>query len=282
MKTNEPDFKLVQLVTNAREGHQESLDKLAEMAQGRLLSYIYRLTLDYELSHDLCQETLVKMVEHLPHLRQADRFWFWLFRTAMGQVQHHYRNQRKEEKVRIAALNKRQWEQELGQAHDFGMDRTARIELTEIVVETIMGMRLSYRNVLVLRCFDQMSYAQIAEFMGCKELHARVLFYRAKRILRQHLSRRGITRTALGAGLYLFGLLTAHSKGVTATISASTLDVGYTASLVGLLGTKFGIAVVSLAGALAVGITPQRILISLVIFSALIVVAGFLNLWMEN
>jgi DNA-directed RNA polymerase specialized sigma24 family protein len=98
----------LQLVLDARAGHQESLGELAEMAQGRLLSYIYRLTLDYDLTQELCQQTLVKMVERIAQLRQADRFWFWLFRTASGEVQHYYRSERKEEKVRVAALNKRQ------------------------------------------------------------------------------------------------------------------------------------------------------------------------------
>jgi hypothetical protein len=162
------------------------------------------------------------------------------------------------------------------------MDRAARVELTAIVAETLMEMRLSYRNVLVLRCLEQMSYAEIAEFMNCKELRARVLFYRAKNALRQHLSRRGITGAALGAGLYLFGLLTAHSKNVTATISASTLDVGLQAKLVGLLGTKFGAVLLSLVGSIVVGLTLQRIVLCLVVFAAVILLVGIMNLWMAT
>lgn len=277
MDKNGLDNKTLQLVLDAQEGDRASLGQLAELAQGRLLSYIYRLTLDYELAQELCQQTQLKMVESIGTLRRADRFWFWLFRTAMGLVQHHYRDLQREYKVQIAALDKRQWEEGLAQVQGDGLDQVSRLELTEIVVDVIMKMRLSYRNILILRCFEQMSYAQIAEFMGCKELRVRVLLYRAKHALRQQLARRGITQTALGAGLTLFGLLTLHSKGAATTVSVASLDVGLIGATLGALGTKMGLVLMSCLGTLIVGITLEKAAIAGILCFAVLVMAALVN-----
>jgi len=279
---NTVDRDTLQLILDAQKGNRQSMGLLAERAEGRLLSYIYRLTLDHEVARDLCQQTLVKMVEKIQDLRQLDRFWFWLLRTAMGNVQHYFRDQQREHKVQIAALDKRQWEEATAQDRDGdGLDHVSKLELTELILDVIMQMRLSYRNVLVLRCFEQMSYTEIAALTDCKELRIRVLFYRAKHALRQQLARQGITKSALGAGLTLFGLLTASSKSATATVSATTLDVGVWGTFLGAMGTKAGVIITSSLGTLAVGLTFHKLALALVTIVIILLMGILINLYLQ-
>ena len=77
-----------ELIRQAHLGDQQSMNQLAQLVQGRLFAYIYRLTLNYDLAQDLSQETLLRMVESLKELKQVEQFWLWLYRTAMGKVQH--------------------------------------------------------------------------------------------------------------------------------------------------------------------------------------------------
>ena len=60
------------LVVQAQNGDQESMTRLAELAEGRILAYIYRLTLDYDLARDLFQETMLEMVRSLWRLRKTN------------------------------------------------------------------------------------------------------------------------------------------------------------------------------------------------------------------
>ena len=89
----------VQLVRQAQLGDRVSLDRLAEGARQRLCAYIYRLTLNHDLAQDLLQETLLKMVENIKELEHPERFWSWLFRTALGNVQHYYRDLAREQAI---------------------------------------------------------------------------------------------------------------------------------------------------------------------------------------
>lgn len=56
-------------------------------------------------------------------------------------------------------------------------------DLKEFVVRSMRELPDRYREVLVMRCYEEMEYSQIAEELGCTEFAARVLFFRAKKKL---------------------------------------------------------------------------------------------------
>jgi RNA polymerase sigma-70 factor (ECF subfamily) len=266
---------MAKLVTWAKAGDRDSLSRLAELAQPRLLAYLYRLTLNYDLAQELCQETLVKMVETIEGLENVDRFWPWLFRSAMGHVQHHFRDEKRRQLAHLAAVADDRFEDYVSRDHRDGLTRAARVELSQIVVDAMTQMKLVYRNILVLRCYDQLSYAEIAETLGCKELRARVLFFRAKHILKQHLSKRGFGKEVLLPALGLFGYLTIPpTKGASATtigLAASAIEVGPLAAAVGAMGTKAGMAISASFGALAVGAGLDQLGVALTVLGVVLV-----------
>lgn len=259
------DASFVEWVRQAQLGDQESIERLAEMARQRLAPYIYRLTLNPDLTEDLLQETLLKMVESLKGLRQPDAFWHWLFRTALGVTQHHYRDRAREQKMEFSAQNLTRMREIADGDHDDGLNSAMRRELSEAVLESVAQLRLTYRSVLTLRCYEQMPYAEIASIMGCKELRARVLFFRARHALAHQLKHRGFGKGLLVTALGLFGVLTAPAKGVAAnSVSASTLHVGAAATLAGLAGTPQGIAVAVIA-ALSASLTLEQFVCAILI-----------------
>ena len=236
-----------EIIKKAQQGDRASMGQLAEVAEPRLLTYIFRLTLSQDLSEELCQKTLVKMVQSLETLKNVDKFWYWLLRHAMGEVQHYYRDQKRRHEVEFEALNREYFKQYVARNHHDGLDQSARIELSEIIYDAVAQLKFTYRSILVLRCYEQLSFAEIAQLMNCKEFGARVLFYRAKHALRQRLSRHGFGKEMLLAGLGLFGILTLPTKATSTACSVNTasLNVGVIAALVGSLGTRMGIAVIT-------------------------------------
>ncbi len=249
-----------ELVVQAQLDSRQSMERLAELVKDKLFAYIYRLTLDYDLTQDLLQETLLDMVESLKQLKQPDRFWPWLFRAAWGKVQHHFREQQHERIIQMSALEKERLLRRALQSRDNSLNDLIRKELSEAVCEAMGRLKLEQRNILSLRCFEQMSFSEIAEFTGCKELGARVLFFRAKHSLAWQLSQRGFSKQLLLAALGLLGLMTAPAKATTTTVSAASLDVGFLASIVGAAGTKVGVAVITTTTAAIVTLTVQGVL----------------------
>ncbi|GAG24826.1 unnamed protein product, partial [marine sediment metagenome] len=85
----------IQTIHQAQAGNAQSLSAVAEQVRQKVQTYIYRLTLNYHLTQDLTQETVLEMIKSLPKLKvpHIDGFWGWIFRTALGKVQHHFRLQ---------------------------------------------------------------------------------------------------------------------------------------------------------------------------------------------
>ncbi len=248
MKRNgaQPDLNLIR---RAQSGCRDSVSRLCRVSEKRLYAYIYRMTLDVHLTQDLCQETLLEMVEHLGELRiaRASAFWAWLYKTALNKIRQHIRQMR-HTRVRqsIDSLDDAALAERLAEAGVSACDRLIQQEVVQAVVRAMAALKLNYRSVLLLRCFHNLSYGQIAEVMGGTPLRARLLFFRAKTALRQQLGRNGLGRMHLVSGLTVFGTVTA---GMGRSASAGVL-IGQDAMRIGLGGTVLG-AVASKAGLIA-------------------------------
>lgn len=181
----------VALVRRAQLGHRSSAGCLAEKARRRLYAYVYRLTLNRDLAQDQLQETLVKMVERISEVKHPERFWAWLFRTALGNVQHYYRAEAKRQGIAVSALTRQRMDEYLCGDCDDGLNRAMRRELARATARAMTRLPFSHRQVLMLRCFEQMSFAEIAETMGGTEMRARVLFFRARHALARQLREQG-------------------------------------------------------------------------------------------
>ncbi len=243
------------LIHEARLGNQESMDRLAETVRDRLFAYIYRLTLDYSITQDLLQETILFMVQSINKLEDVDKFWHWLYRTALGKVQHYYREVKRKRKIELSESERLRIYDRASVDFNDGLSELLRKELSSAVFKAMKRLKLKYRNILILRCFDGMPYSEIAEVMNCSELQSRVLFFRAKNSLRRQLAVQGFNRRYFLIAIALFGLITTSAKAASTscTITAASLEVGFTASLVAALSSKFGL--VSTAGMTTLAMT---------------------------
>ncbi len=273
---------LTAVVVAAQHGDKTSMNRLAEEAEQRVYAYINRLTLDHDLTEELLQQTLLKMVESLKDLREPELFWPWLFRTALGKVQHHYRAQGQSRRVQISALEREEARDRLARKSSDGLTFAARKELTGIILQAMSQLKLNYRNVVVLRCVEGMSYHEIADVLGCKELHARVLFFRARTALRRLLSQRGFREGVLLTALGLFKLVTSHTKTACATgpIQAAYLQVGILATVVGAVGSRLGVALVTFFGLLTAGVVLQMFVAVFVVLM-FVVLCSAITLYLE-
>jgi len=275
----ENDF--AEWVRQAQGGDRVSLDRLAEGARQRLYAYVYRLTMNHDLAQDLLQETLLKMVENIKELEHPERFWSWLFRTALGVVQHYYRDLAREQEIEFSSVSRKRLSQYLSEDRDDGLNRAIRKELSETIVDAMARLRLTHRNVLMLRCFEQLSFAEIAEVLGCKELRARVLFFRARHSLSRQLSSRGLHKGLLVTALGVFGLLTAPADTASAgTVTASSLKVGVVAAFVGKAGTPAGAAVAVTAAGFTFTLTTEHFVFFTFLF-ALVAVSLVIGLYLD-
>ena len=249
------------LIHEAKLGNKDSMNRLAELAGDRLYAYIYRLTLDQTITQDILQETILFMIQSINQLEHVDHFWGWIFRTAMGKVQHYYRDQNRRKTVELSEDERVYIHNRVSADFNDGLTELLRKELSDAVFMAMKRLKLKYRNILILRCFEDMDYAQIGAVMNCSELRSRVMFFRAKTSLRRQLAMQGFGKYYFLIALALFGIVTTSAKAASsATITASSLEVGFTASLIAIISSKIGISATAIATTIAFVIPPASLI----------------------
>jgi RNA polymerase sigma-70 factor (ECF subfamily) len=235
------------LIKQAQEGNADSAALLAARIQPQVYTYIHRMTLNSSVAEDLCQETMLRLVSNLRGLSftHVPFFWAWVYKTALTRVQDHVRSERHKQKSSRAMENRMKAE---GQSEDgTGLHTLERKELLASVWKAMQRLSLKHRNVLTLRCLDELSYAEIATVIGGSELSARLLFFRAKQSLQRQLARDGLGRSAVLSGLGVFAAATLHSSqkaAGAAAVSAASLHSGAGIAALGMATSK--VAVVSM------------------------------------
>jgi RNA polymerase sigma-70 factor (ECF subfamily) len=173
-----------ELLQHAKAGSPEALNLLYERCAGRLLGYI-RLRLGPDLrarleSRDLLQAALLKSVKHLDGFRGEDAraFVAWLARIAEHEIRdaadHQHRQRR--DAARELPLD--------DEAPVPAMTRSAlsRLLLDERAhrLETALDtLAADHREVILMRKFDELSFAEIGRRLGRSEDASRMLFARA-------------------------------------------------------------------------------------------------------
>ena len=240
----------VELVRKAQQGDRDCLNRLAEAARVRLHQYVFRMTLDDDLTQDIVQETILEMLRIFEKLHTGEKFWGWLQGIAFNKVRRHYGKQWRRKALRL----QKAVHQAAGDKGNDTLTQVVTDELKQIVLQSIGQLTAQHRAVLTLRCYDDLSYAEIANLIGCSEIGARATFYRAKKSLIRLLSNHGLGKGSLLLALIAFGKLTATSKAGAAqvAITGATLQVGPIGALLGAMTPKTGLVLATTA-AVAVG-----------------------------
>jgi RNA polymerase sigma-70 factor (ECF subfamily) len=189
------------LVGLARRGSRAALGKLlgryrrhlallAEVRVGRRL----REKLDVE---DLLQE--VALVAHREvgrfHGRTEREFLAWLRQvlaaTVSNQVRHYFgtrrRDPRRERPIAPGPDDSRTCDRDLVAPHSSPSQRASRRERAAILAEALRGLPEAYREVIVLRQIEELSFPEVARRMGRTEDSVRNLWIRALARLRPKL-----------------------------------------------------------------------------------------------
>jgi len=241
-----------QLVSRAQLGDDRSLNILSQEARGELSAYIYRITLDFDLTEDILQETLLEMVRSIKSLKDIQRFKSWLFRIASTRIKKHFRITGNKRIMSKTVFDADKLEQHTATKPD-ALSELLKKELSGVITRAMAQLKYNYKNVLILRCFQQMSYPDIAYSMGCSSIEAQLLFFRAKRSLKKQLQQNGYKKEHLLASLGIFAAITSlpfkSASASTAAVAPATMKVGALTTVIGAVTTKTGIVSTIIAAA---------------------------------
>ncbi len=166
------DSELAKLIGRAQAGDPTAFDLLIDAYARRLHGYLYRLIGSRDEADDLVQEVFLRVVRMIPTYSHDGRFEQWLFRIAINLARDRIRKQRRTP----THFSMHSSDSDADDGGSF-MDTpdTAQVspdcpmmleEQIDAVQQGLAQLNPHEREVIMLRHFSDMSFAQIAEIMG--------------------------------------------------------------------------------------------------------------------
>jgi len=156
------------LMAQFQAGSVEAFDILVSRYKDALSNYLYRFLGDARESEDLLQETFMRVYRNRHSYRRIARFSTWLYTIAGNLARSEYRKRRRRRQQSLQSVNRDEEEYELEIPDDtFRPDVDANVSISESYVQdALREIPDDFREVVVLRDVQQLSYEEIAEITG--------------------------------------------------------------------------------------------------------------------
>ena len=152
------------LLNNYLSGDRGAISELIDRHAKRVRSYIGMMVKDDDIADDIFQETFIKAVKVIDEGRYADsgKFLSWVLRIAHNRVLDHFRREKSNRQVN---------ESEAGYdvigtmrfSEPTAEDDIVHGEIEETIRELIALLPNEQQEVVRLRYYDKLSFAEIAE-----------------------------------------------------------------------------------------------------------------------
>lgn len=153
-----PDKSDHELVDEVRRGQRSSFSELVKRHQRGLLRLSMRFMKDLDISQDVVQEAFIKAFEKLHMFEGRASFKSWLYQIAVNTA----RNKLRENRFDFSNIEDVQ----------LGVSATAENSMVHSAVSEMIQVQVDrlpfkQKTALVLRVYEDMSFAEIAEVMAC-------------------------------------------------------------------------------------------------------------------
>lgn len=190
-----------ELVLATRSGSEEAFRELVLRYQRPVFSLILRMVRDRSLAEDLSQEAFVKAYRALGRFDPSRKFSSWLFKIAHNLTIDSIRRKRLHTQSLDQPIGSADGDLRLGDRiadHDqMAPDRAVEsVDLGESLERAIAALRPEYREVVMLRFVEEMSYQEVAEILDLPLGTIKTYIHRARKELAELLGGEGWDRDA--------------------------------------------------------------------------------------
>lgn len=173
-----------------RDGDVSALEAMMRRHVAAVRAVALAIAADPDDADDVCQETFVRSWERRAQCRRPERFQSWLLSIARNEAL----TRRRRERRRIVlhdqgALEARQEETD---------GAVARSELRRHLAAGLSALPEPKGVVLILRDLEGWPHREVAEYLGISEAMSRRHLSDARKLMRAHLSRKGVWNERIG------------------------------------------------------------------------------------
>lgn len=165
------------LVRHIQQGESSAFVELYFRYKRNIYEYCFRLLQEKHNADDAMQNTFIKVYQRIGELKNPASFKAWLFTIARNEVYSLFRK----------THNNGSLDDEDIFDPSSPHDEVVQQEQTELVQKFLAQLKPTYREVLILLEYEQLSYAEIASVTGNSVSSVESMIFRARKALAKKL-----------------------------------------------------------------------------------------------
>jgi RNA polymerase sigma-70 factor (ECF subfamily) len=144
----------------------KAFEILVQRYKNPLTNFVYRFLGDYEACVDVVQETMIKFYRNKDSYKSIAKFSTWIYTIAGNLARTEYQRRRRRQ---IFSINSYGEEKE---SYEIPDERYRPDVMTDsgikdkIIQDALLKISKAYREAVILRDIQDLSYEEIAEIMG--------------------------------------------------------------------------------------------------------------------
>jgi RNA polymerase sigma-70 factor, ECF subfamily len=152
----------LELVVEVKEGNRKAFSELVRRHQRSLLRLGLRFLKEQSLAEDIVQESFIKAYQKIHLFEGRSSFKSWLYQIALNTARNNFRDRLGKKDLQALQVD------EMPIGIDPGMEREmAKDDVRKQIRAEVDRLPDRQRLALSLRIFDDLSFKEIAEIMGC-------------------------------------------------------------------------------------------------------------------
>lgn len=156
-----------ELITEFQQNNTiEAFEILVRRYKNPLTNFVYRFVGDYEACSDIVQETMIKFYRSKDSYKSIAKFSTWIYTIAGNLARTEYQKRRRRDIFSINSFGEEKENYEIP-------DETYRPDIItdsgikdKIIQDALLKVSAAYREAVILRDIQELSYEEIAEIMG--------------------------------------------------------------------------------------------------------------------
>jgi RNA polymerase sigma-70 factor (ECF subfamily) len=178
------------LMARIAKGDNDAFEILVNRHQTSVLNLIYRFIGDRTQAKDLAQEVFLKVWQSAKSYKPKAKFTTWIYRITANLCFNELKSSRRKKWLQFLRSDA---DHEVQTEEDFPDRSPSPEELLLVkerslqITDALQSLPDNQRMALVLKKYDDLSYAEIAQIIGCSVSAVESLLVRAKRTLQEKL-----------------------------------------------------------------------------------------------
>jgi RNA polymerase sigma-70 factor (ECF subfamily) len=180
------------LVAECQQGDTSAFDELVRRYKDRVYHVVYRFLGNHEDALDVSQEVFVRAYGGIQGFKGSAKVYTWLHSIAANLARNRLRDgsrKGRNQGMSLDALAEAapDMAQDAASTQQNPRDLAQKHELDAMLQQCLEELPDHYRMAFILRTFEDLSYEEIADIMGCPPGTVKSRLNQARKLLRERL-----------------------------------------------------------------------------------------------